>query len=252
MFSKAARHQRPMPIVLYTSTNKVYGGLDHLHVVERPTRYEFENVPYGVSETCPLDFHSPYGCSKGAADQYVHDYHRIYDLRTIVFRMSCIYGPRQFGNEDQGWVAHFALTGLSGGKLTIYGDGKQVRDLLYVDDLVDLMMLGAISRIDRTAGEIYNVGGGPANTISVWVELPEKPLNKLLGQDTKSYLRSVSPKRPAGLYQRYQQSVRAFGMVTKRSEFPTDWRAWSSNGDRNGWPELRHFTPRQVAVRFPD
>jgi CDP-paratose 2-epimerase len=181
---EAARHQRPMPIVLYTSTNKVYGGLEHLHVVERPTRYEFENLPYGVSETCPLDFHSPYGCSKGSADQYVHDYHRIYGLRTIVFRMSCIYGPRQFGNEDQGWVAHFALTGLSGGNITIYGDGKQVRDLLYVDDLVVLMMR-AIARIDRTAGEIYNVGGGPANTISVWAELQE-PLKKLLGQTPKA------------------------------------------------------------------
>jgi CDP-paratose 2-epimerase len=97
--------------------------------------------------------------------------------------MSCIYGPRQFGNEDQGWVAHFALTGLNDGKLTIYGDGKQVRDLLYVDDLVDLMM-HAISRIDRTAGEIYNVGGGPANTISIWVELQE-PLSKLLGRTPK-------------------------------------------------------------------
>jgi CDP-paratose 2-epimerase len=177
---EAARNQRPMPIFLFTSTNKVYGGLEHLNIVERPTRYEFENLPYGVSETCPLDFHSPYGCSKGSADQYVHDYHRIYGLRTIVFRMSCIYGPRQFGNEDQGWVAHFALTGLSGGNITIYGDGKQIRDLLYVDDLVDLMML-AVSRIDRTAGEIYNVGGGPANTISVWAELQE-PLSKLLGR----------------------------------------------------------------------
>jgi CDP-paratose 2-epimerase len=180
---EAARKQRPMPIVLYTSTNKVYGGLEHLNIVERPTRYEFENLPYGVSEVCPLDFHSPYGCSKGCADQYVHDYHRIYGLRTIVFRMSCIYGPRQFGNEDQGWVAHFALTGLSGGTLTIYGDGKQVRDLLYVDDLVELM-LHAISRIERTAGEIYNVGGGPANTISVWAELQE-PLSRLLGRTHK-------------------------------------------------------------------
>src|SRR5208282_3677557 len=114
---EAARKQKPMPTVLYTSTNKVYGGLDQLRVVERPTRYEFENLPYGVSETCPLDFHSPYGCSKGTADQYVHDYHRIYGLPSIVFRMSCIYGPHQFGTEDQGWVAHFALTGLRGGRL---------------------------------------------------------------------------------------------------------------------------------------
>src|SRR5579862_3129039 len=163
---EAARRLDPMPIVLYTSTNKVYGGVEHLRVVERATRYEFENLPYGVPETCPLDFHSPYGCSKGTADQYVHDYHRIYGLPSIVFRMSCIYGPHQCGTEDQGWVAHFALTGLRGGRLTIYGDGKQVRDLLYAEYLVELMMR-ACANIDRTAGQIYNVGGGPAHTTSV-------------------------------------------------------------------------------------
>lgn len=175
---EVARRQNPMPIVLYTSTNKVYGGVEHLRVVERATRYEFENLPYGVPETCPLDFHSPYGCSKGTADQYVHDYHRIYGLPSIVFRMSCIYGPHQFGTEDQGWVAHFALTGLRGGRLTIYGDGKQVRDLLYVEDLVELMDR-ACTNIERTAGQIYNVGGGPAQTISVWAELQE-PLKRLI------------------------------------------------------------------------
>src|SRR5271156_4094874 len=177
---EAARRQNPMPVFLYTSTNKVYGGLEHYRVVERPTRYEFENLPNGVPETCPLDFHSPYGCSKGAADQYVRDYQRIYGLPSIVFRMSCIYGPHQFGTEDQGWVAHFALTGLRGGRLTIYGDGKQVRDLLYVDDLVELM-LGACGNIKRTAGQVYNVGGGPSHTISVWAEL-EGPLKEALGK----------------------------------------------------------------------
>jgi CDP-paratose 2-epimerase len=177
---ETARQQKPMPIVLYTSTNKVYGGLEHLCVVERPTRYEFEDLPYGVPETCTLDFHSPYGCSKGTADQYVHDYHRIYGLPSVVFRMSCIYGPHQFGTEDQGWVAHFALTGLRGGRLTIFGDGKQVRDLLYVDDLVELMSR-ACANIERTAGQVYNVGGGPANTISVWAELQD-PLQHILGK----------------------------------------------------------------------
>ncbi len=176
---EAARQMRPMPIVLFTSTNKVYGGIHHLRVVERETRYEFENLCHGIPETCPLDFHSPYGCSKGAADQYVRDYYRIYGLPTVVLRMSCIYGPRQFGNEDQGWVAHFALTGLRGGHLTIYGDGKQVRDVLYVDDLIELM-IRSVHRIDRTAGEVYNVGGGPDNTISVWAEFQE-PLRRLVG-----------------------------------------------------------------------
>jgi CDP-paratose 2-epimerase len=173
-----ARKQKPMPIVLYTSTNKVYGGLEHLRIVERATRYEFENLPLGVPETFPLDFHSPYGCSKGAADQYVHDYHRIYGLPSIVFRMSCIYGPHQFGTEDQGWVAHFALTGLRGGHLTIFGDGKQVRDLLYVDDLVELMSR-ACENIKRTGGQVYNVGGGPSHTTSVWAEL-QNPLKDAL------------------------------------------------------------------------
>jgi CDP-paratose 2-epimerase len=176
---EAARRQRPMPMVLYTSTNKVYGGIEHLKIVQRPTRYEFENLPYGVSENCPLDFHSPYGCSKGAADQYVRDYYRIYGLPTIVFRMSCIYGPHQCGTEDQGWVAHFALTSLRGGRLTIFGDGKQVRDLLYVEDLVELMSR-ACAEIKHTAGQIFNVGGGPANTISVWTELRD-PLERLVG-----------------------------------------------------------------------
>src|SRR5579864_3347836 len=173
---EAARKLSPSPIFVFTSTNKVYGGIEHVKIVERPTRYEFESEPQGISESCPLDFHSPYGCSKGAADQYVRDYKRIYGLRTVVLRMSCIYGPRQFGNEDQGWVAHFALTGLRGGEITIYGDGKQVRDLLYVDDLVDLMM-ACVARIDRTAGEVYNIGGGPDNTISVWAELHEPLAN---------------------------------------------------------------------------
>jgi CDP-paratose 2-epimerase len=169
---EATRRQKPMPVVLYTSTNKVYGGLEHLRVVERSSRYEFDNLPQGVAETCPLDFHSPYGCSKGAADQYVRDYYRIYGLPTVVFRMSCIYGPHQFGNEDQGWVAHFCITGIRGGHLTIYGNGKQVRDVLYVDELVELMQR-AYKNIDRIAGQVFNVGGGPANTISVWTEFQD-------------------------------------------------------------------------------
>jgi CDP-paratose 2-epimerase len=169
---EAARQLKPLPTVLYTSTNKVYGEIEHVRVGERETRYVFEDLPYGVPESCPLDFYSPYGCSKGAADQYVRDYHRIYGLPTVVLRMSCIYGPRQFGNEDQGWVAHFALATMRGERLTIYGNGKQVRDILYVDDLVDLMLM-AVRNINDTAGQVYNVGGGPDNTISVWTEFRE-------------------------------------------------------------------------------
>ena len=166
---EAVRTSGQNPILLFTSTNKVYGGMEDVNIVEKPTRYDYENLPYGVPESRGLDFHSPYGCSKGAADQYVRDYSRIYGLRTIVFRMSCIYGTHQFGNEDQGWVAHFVITASQGIHISIYGDGKQVRDILYVEDLVQAMNQ-AITRIDRTAGQVYNIGGGPQQTISVWTE----------------------------------------------------------------------------------
>lgn len=166
---EAARLVADDPIFLYTSTNKVYGGMEDVPVVERNGRYEYDDLPYGASELQSLDFHSPYGCSKGAADQYVRDYYRIYGLRTIVFRQSCIYGPRQMGVEDQGWVAWFAIAAVSGQPITIYGDGKQVRDVLYVDDLVRAYEL-ATERIDVTKGQIYNIGGGPRNTMAIWSE----------------------------------------------------------------------------------
>ena len=166
---EAARQSGRNPPIVFTSTNKVYGGLEDLGTVERETRYEFRELSMGVSESRPLDFHSPYGCSKGAADQYVRDYHRIYGLRTVVFRMSCIYGPRQFGNEDQGWVAHFIIATQTGQPLTIYGNGKQVRDLLFVDDLVRAFRI-ATAKIDKTAGEVFNIGGGSTNALSVWHE----------------------------------------------------------------------------------
>jgi len=151
---------------IYASTNKVYGSLDGAEVVERDGRYAYASRADGIAEDCPLDLHSPYGCSKGAADQYVRDYHRIYGLRSVVFRQSCIYGTRQFGIEDQGWIAWFTIATLTGQPMTIYGDGKQVRDVLWVDDLVSLY-IRAIERIDTAAGQIYNVGGGPRNTLSL-------------------------------------------------------------------------------------
>jgi len=166
---EAARKSGRRPPIVFTSTNKVYGGLEDVGTVERETRYEFRDLSMGVSESRPLDFHSPYGCSKGAADQYVRDYHRIYGLPTVVFRMSCIYGPRQFGNEDQGWVAHFIIATQTGRPLTIYGNGKQVRDLLFVDDLVRAFRT-ATAKIDKTAGEVFNIGGGSSNALSVWHE----------------------------------------------------------------------------------
>lgn len=156
----------PHAALVYASTNKVYGGLDHLRVVERDGRYAYESAPLGIAETVPLDFHSPYGCSKGSADQYVRDYYRIYGIRTVVFRQSCIYGYRQFGVEDQGWVAWFAIAAQLGKPMRVYGDGKQVRDVLFIDDLLDAFD-AAFSRMDVAAGRVYNIGGGCDNAISL-------------------------------------------------------------------------------------
>lgn len=163
---EAVRRHCPEVLLLYTSTNKVYGGLEHLKVAEVGGRYQLTERPYGVSENEPLDFHSPYGCSKGAADQYVIDYSRIYGLRSVSLRQSCIYGRRQFGVEDQGWVAWFTIAAVLGRPITIYGDGKQVRDVLFVDDLCDLYQ-ACIERADRVSGQAYNIGGGPQNQLSL-------------------------------------------------------------------------------------
>jgi CDP-paratose 2-epimerase len=166
---EAARHSSHHPPVFYSSTNKVYGDLEEIKVAEGETSYYFPDHPYGIPETQTLDFHSPYGCSKGAGDQYVRDYHRIFGVPTVVFRQSCIYGPHQFGIEDQGWVAWFVIAAVAGKPITIYGDGKQVRDLLFVDDLLAAYDQAAVN-IDRTAGQIYNIGGGRDNTLSIWTE----------------------------------------------------------------------------------
>jgi CDP-paratose 2-epimerase len=164
---EAARASGKKPFVLFTSTNKVYGALDSLQVVADGTHYRAENRDFhGVNELEPLDFHSPYGCSKGAADQYVRDYGRIYHLPTAVFRMSCIAGPRQFGNEDQGWVAHFLYCALSQKPITVFGNGLQVRDVLHVYDLLDAMMAARDSG-DSSHGQIYNLGGGMERAVSV-------------------------------------------------------------------------------------
>lgn len=166
---EAVRESGNKPLVIYSSTNKVYGGMPDVVCVKEATRYRFRDFPDGISEAQPLDFHSPYGCSKGAADQYVHDYGRIYGIPTVVFRQSCIYGQRQFGVEDQGWVAWFAIAALLKRPITVYGDGLQVRDLLHVDDLVAAYK-SAANHPRRAAGKIFNMGGGPARTLSL-VEL---------------------------------------------------------------------------------
>lgn len=162
---EAVRKHGRRPFLLYTSTNKVYGEATSHRMVKKAKRWEFEHGE-GISESEPLDLHSPYGCSKGAADQYVRDYARVYGLPTVVFRMSCIAGARQYGNEDQGWVAHFLYSALSNSPITIYGDGCQARDVLCVDDLVRAIE-AVREHQDVTTGQIYNVGGGPQNTISL-------------------------------------------------------------------------------------
>ncbi len=166
---EAARLNGRSPIFLYASTNKVYGRMEDVGVIEEDSRYHYAGFPEGIPESQPLDFHSPYGCSKGAGDQYVRDYQRIYGLPTVVLRQSCIYGPRQFGMEDQGWVAWFIIAADAGKQITIYGNGKQVRDLLFVDDLLD-MYDACIEKIEKAAGQVYNVGGGSGNTIAIWTE----------------------------------------------------------------------------------
>ncbi|HND48086.1 MAG TPA: GDP-mannose 4,6-dehydratase [Anaerolineales bacterium] len=177
---EAARASGRQPIVIYASTNKVYGGMEEVELFEEPTRWRYKDLIRGCPETQPLDFHSPYGCSKGTGDQYVRDYARIYDLPTVVFRQSCIYGPRQFGIEDQGWVAWFIIAAVMGRNITIYGDGKQVRDILHVHDLIQAYDL-AVDKIDVARGQVYNLGGGPSNVMSIWSEFGPR-LEALLGK----------------------------------------------------------------------
>jgi CDP-paratose 2-epimerase len=163
---EALRVAAPEAVLLFASTNKVYGALEEVACTPQGRRYVCELSATGVDEDRPLDFHSPYGCSKGAADQYVRDYARIYGLRTVVLRQSCIYGNRQFGIEEQGWLAWFTLAALMGRTITVYGDGMQVRDVLEISDLVRLYRL-CVERIDRVGGRILNVGGGPDNAVSI-------------------------------------------------------------------------------------
>ncbi len=166
---EAVRAAANPPPLIFTSTNKVYGNLADLPFDKQNTRYAPVDETIrarGINEDRPLDFHSPYGCSKGAADQYVIDYARTFRIPALVFRMSCIYGPHQYGNEDQGWVAHFVIRSMLGKPITIYGDGMQVRDILFIDDLVDAFLL-AQQHMKKLAGNAFNIGGGPANSISL-------------------------------------------------------------------------------------
>jgi CDP-paratose 2-epimerase len=211
---EAARARPVPPALLMTSTNKVYGGLEDLALSVQGQRYlpvDPQIAARGVSEARPLDFHSPYGCSKGTADQYVVDYARSYGMTTLVFRMSCIYGPRQFGTEDQGWVAHFILRALRGERITLYGDGMQVRDVLFIDDLVDAFLL-AEQNAHRLKGRAFNMGGGAASAISL--------------QDLLDRIGQLQGARPAVSFDAWRTGdQRYYVSDTEAFQRETGWRA---------------------------
>jgi len=163
---EAMRLSNSAATLIYSSTNKVYGQMEDLEIGEEEGRYTYKSLAAGVPETRPLDFHSPYGCSKGAAEQYVRDYHRLFGLKTAVFRQSCIYGYRQHGLEDQGWIAWFMIASATKRPLTIYGNGKQVRDVLFIEDLLDAFEAIALNS-ELARGTIYNMGGSSENTLSL-------------------------------------------------------------------------------------
>ena len=171
--------------VIFASTNKVYGDLGDVELVLKDDAWQPADPALrrrGVDELRPLDFHTPYGCSKGAADQYVLDYARSYEVPTCVLRMSCIYGPRQLGTEDQGWVAHFLIRALEGSPITLYGDGRQVRDILHVEDAVDAYV-AAWTRMRSVSGRAFNLGGGPENAVSLRCLIGH--IDRLIGRETE-------------------------------------------------------------------
>jgi len=208
---EAIRQEAPEAVFLYASTNKVYGGMESVGIEERGGRYAYASYEHGIPETYPLDFHSPYGCSKGSGDQYTIDYARIYGLRTVSFRQSCIYGPRQFGVEDQGWVAHFVIAAVMGKTINIFGDGRQVRDVLHVSDLIQAYE-SAVERIEACRGEAINVGGGAQNTLSIWSEFGPM-LARLKGEQLPVHYR---PWRPG--------DQRVFVADVRKAEQLLDWR----------------------------
>ncbi|HEX8990898.1 MAG TPA: GDP-mannose 4,6-dehydratase [Anaerolineales bacterium] len=210
---EAARLSRRDPVFLFASTNKVYGGMEDVAIMEDVTRWRYTDLPEGCSESQPLDFHSPYGCSKGTGDQYVRDYARIYGLRSVVFRQSCIYGPRQFGVEDQGWLAWMTIAAVTGRQITIYGDGKQVRDVLQVEDLLNAYDL-AVEKIERAAGQVYNMGGGARNVLAVWSEFGPL-LEKLLGRKIPIQRADWRPGDQRVFYADYRKAKQELGWEPK-------------------------------------
>jgi CDP-paratose 2-epimerase len=210
---EAARLSGRDPIFIYASTNKVYGGMDDVKLTEEATRWLYADLKHGCPETQPLDFHSPYGVSKGAGDQYVRDYARIYGLRSVVLRQSCIYGPRQFGIEDQGWLAWMIIAAVTGRRITIYGDGKQVRDVLHVNDLLNAYD-AAVEKIEVAKGQIYNMGGGPRNVMAIWAEFGPI-LERLLGKKIEVDRADWRPGDQKVFYADFRKAQRELGWEPK-------------------------------------
>jgi CDP-paratose 2-epimerase len=230
---EAIRDQDHSPRLVFTSTNKVYGDLADVDIDGSGLRYEPADPDlraHGFSEARPVDFHSPYGCSKGSADQYVLDYARTFKIPALVFRMSCIYGLHQFGNEDQGWVAHFLIRAIADAPITIYGDGKQVRDILFIDDLVDAFMLAQENMLKLT-GQAFNMGGGSRNTIS---------LLELL--DT---IEEVHEKRPEVIFDNWRAADQQYYVSdTRKFTEATGWKPKTSVQD--GIAQLYHWLLENV------
>lgn len=239
---ESIRNSAHRPPLIFTSTNKVYGGLEDVALRVAGERYEPEDETMrrcGVDERRPLAFSSPYGCSKGAADQYVLDYAHSFGLATMVLRMSCIYGPRQFGTEDQGWVAHFVKQALAGEPITLYGDGRQVRDILFIDDLVDAL-IRARSQLPALRGQAFNMGGGPQRAVSLR-ELLHR-LSALIGHE---------PEIRYGEWRAADQ--RYYVSDTSRFEEATGWRARVGVDDGlrrlHEWLASQHAAAPRVAVQ---
>ncbi len=229
---EAVRRAAPEAVVLYASTNKVYGAMSDLAVEEGPTRYRFRDLPHGVAEDRPLDFHSPYGCSKGCGDQYARDYARIYGLRTVVLRQSCIYGLRQFGVEDQGWMAHLALAARERRPITVFGSGKQVRDVLWIGDLLAAYEAAA-ERIDEVAGDVFNIGGGPAHSVSVWAEMRPR-LEALCGRSLEAAFRPERPGDQRVYISDIRKAGRRLGWAPRVGLDEGIERLWQWLSERNG------------------
>ncbi len=228
----ARRAPRP-PAVLYASTNKVYGALDRFRSVEEPSRHRLVDLEHGVAEDEPLDLRTPYACSKGAGDHYVRDAWASFGVPTVVLRQSCVYGPRQLGCEEQGWVTWLIFAVLSRHPITIFGDGKQVRDLLHIDDLLACYDR-ALERISHVAGEVFNIGGGPAFSMSVWRELAPL-LDGHLGPTPQVSYRSWRPG-----------DQRVFVSDIRRAVAALDWSPRIAPGD--GIPRLLEWVRRHLEL----